>query len=49
MLRCYWTRKDPILLKVIDNYLQLLPENTTIQIFHGTNNENLFGINFIIK
>ncbi len=39
-------RKDPILLKVIDNYLQLLPENTKIQIFHGTNNEKFIWNKF---
>ena len=39
-------RKDPILIKVLNNYLELLPKNTKIQIFHGTNNEKFIWDNF---
>lgn len=39
-------RKDPILIKVINNYLELLPKYTKIQIFHGTNNEKFIFDNF---
>lgn len=38
-------RKDPILIKVLNNYLELLPKHTKIQIFHGTNNEKFIWDN----
>ncbi len=39
-------RKDELLIKVIHNYLKLLPKNTKIQIFHGLNNEKFLLDNF---
>lgn len=32
-------RKNPMLIKVLKNFLKLLPKNTIIYIFHGTDNE----------
>lgn len=32
-------RKDPTLIKVLHNFIELLPKNTKIHIFHGTQNE----------
>ena len=39
-------RKDIILIKVLKNYLKLLPQNTKIHIFHGIDNEKFILDNF---
>lgn len=39
-------RKDIILIKVLKNYLKLLPKNTKIHIFHGIDNEKFILDNF---
>lgn len=39
-------RKDIMLIKVLKNYLKLLPKNTKIHIFHGIDNEKLILDNF---
>ena len=36
-------RKDKMLIKVIKNYLKLLPNETKIQIFHGTKNKKFIN------
>ena len=39
-------RKDPMLIKVLNNFLELLPKNTIIYIFHGIDNEKYIYDNF---
>lgn len=44
-------RNDPLLIKVIQNFLKILPKNTFIYIFHGTENKNMliYHFNYEIK
>lgn len=39
-------RKDPMLIKVLNNFLELLPKDTIIYIFHGIKNEKYIYDNF---